>query len=153
MIFKIITFLYWLNFESQSSAHTPTWNKLEQFRLLLTILDMGGGSKSPPYQLWSLTALSGAFHCVHSSSQLGHMGTLNDPDPKKAPKNLLYLSYTTCDEMIKKGPCQVWLRQWWLVNQTIISYLSVSVSWLVHWLMVFTGCLKNISFPLYNIEN
>ena len=48
----------------------------------------GGGSKSPPYQLWSLTALSGAFHWVHSSSQLGHMGTLNDPDPKKAPKNL-----------------------------------------------------------------
>ena len=28
------------------------------------------------------------------------MGNLCDPGPKKAQKNLLYLSYTTCDEMI-----------------------------------------------------
>ena len=31
------------------------------------------------------------------------------PQLKSAPKNLLYLRYTTCDEMIKKGPCHVWL--------------------------------------------
>ena len=71
---------------------------------------MGGGLQEPPYQLWSFTAPSGAFYWVHSSPQLGHMGTLCDPDPKSAPKSLLYLSYTTCDEMIKKGPCQVWLK-------------------------------------------
>ena len=69
----------------------------------LTLLCTGGGVFRPPYQLWSLIALSGALHCVQSSSQLGHMGNLCDPGPKKARKNLLYLSYTTCDEMTKKA--------------------------------------------------
>ena len=60
-----------------------------------------GGGFHPLYQLWSPVAPPGAFQCVQSPSQLGHMGTLSGPDPKNAPKILLCLSYTTCDEMNK----------------------------------------------------
>ena len=51
------------------------------------------------------------------------MGTLCDPDPKSAPKSLLYLSYTTCDEMIKKGPYQVCLSD----SQPILSLYCITL--------------------------
>ena len=71
---------------------------------------MRGGSESPPTNFRASQLCQEPFIGSILHLNFFHMGTLNDPDAKKAPKNLLYLSYTTCDEMIKKGQYQVWLR-------------------------------------------
>ena len=64
---------------------------------------------TPPLQLWSLTALTQRLGSVQSPYEFGHMGTNCDLDPKKVSKFQWCLSYASCDEMIKKGLCNVGL--------------------------------------------
>ena len=63
-----------------------------------------------PQQLWSLTALTRRLGLVQSSYEFGHMGTNCDLDPQKVSKFQWCLSYASCDEMIKKGLCNVGLK-------------------------------------------
>ena len=82
----------------------------------------GGGHYDPPQQLCSLTAPTGRFGLDQSSWEFGHMGTNCDQDPKKVSKFEWCLSYTSCDEMIKKGPCNVGLME--MEHMTNLSEFS-----------------------------
>ena len=73
-------------------------------------LHRGGGHYDPPQQLWSLIALTRRLDLVQSPYEFGHMGTNYDLDQKKVSKFQWCLSYTSCDEMIKKGLCNVGLN-------------------------------------------
>ena len=67
----------------------------------------GGGHYGSPYQLLSLTALTGRFSLVQSSYNFGHRGTNYDQDTKNISKSQQCLSYVSCDQMIKNSPCKV----------------------------------------------
>ena len=62
------------------------------------------------------------------------MGTLSGPDPKNATKNLLWLSYETCDEMNKIPPCKVglifkqsWKELFFLYTTVVLNYVKYNL--------------------------